>query len=109
MNIIVSEKKQTTSFMYFLFYEICMRANLVNARGTAVQNLVLQAPIWAGEPYRKYLQEKLKRVSKNTTITICRGTACVKVENLPKSRPSKIYSTNGRIIVTNRGTSSRIL
>jgi len=108
MNIIVSKKKQTTSFMYSSFYEIGMRANLVNARGTAVQNLVLQAPIWTGEPYREYLQEKMKRVSKNMTITMCKGTACVKVENLPKSRP-KIYSTKSCIIVTNRGTSSRIL
>ena len=86
-----------------------MRANLVKARGTAVQNIVLQAPIWTGEPHQEYLQEKLKQVSKNTTITICRGTACVKVENLLKSRPSKNNSTNGSIIVTNRGTSSRIL
>ncbi len=94
--------------MYSSFYEIGMRANLVNARGTAVQNLVLQAPIWTGEPYREYLQEKMKRVSKNMTITMCKGTASVKVENLPKSRP-KIYSTKSCVIVTNRGTSSRIL
>ena len=94
--------------MYSSFYEIGMRANLVSARGTAVQNLVLQAPIWTGEPYRKYLQEKMKRVSKNMTITMCKGTACVKVENLPKSRP-KIHSTKSYIIVTNRGTSSRTL
>ncbi len=109
MNFIVSKKKLTSSFMYSSFYEIGMRANLVSARGTAVQNLVLQAPIWTGEPYREYLQEKLKQVSKNTIITMCRGTASLKVENLPKSRPSVIYSTNGHIIVTNRGTSSRIL
>ena len=94
--------------MYSSFYEIGMRANLVNAKGTAVQNLVLQAPIWTGEPYREYLQEKMKRVSKNMTITMCKGTACVKVENLPKSRP-KIRSTKSYIIVTNRGTSSRTL
>ena len=94
--------------MYSSFYEIGMRANLVSARGTAVQHLVLQPPIWEGEPFREYQKEKMKRVSKNMTITMCKGTACVKVENLPKSRP-KIYSTKRRIIVTNRGTSSRIL
>ena len=109
MNFIVSEKKLTSSFMYSSFYEIGMRTNLVSARGTAVQHLVLQPPIWTGEPYRKYLQEKMKRVSKNMTITMCKGTTCVKVENLPKSRPSEIYSTKNCIIVTNRGTSSRIL
>ncbi len=95
--------------MYSSFYEIGMRANLVSVRGTAVQHLVLQPPIWEGEPFREYQKEKMKRVSKNMTITMCKGTTCVKVENLPKSRPSEIYSTKNCIIVTNRGTSSRIL
>ncbi len=94
--------------MYSSFYEIGMRANLVSARGTAVQKIDVHSPNWAGEPYREYLQEKMKGVSANETMTMCRGTACVKVENYPKSRP-KIYSAKSCIIVTNRGTSSRIL
>ena len=95
--------------MSYSFYELIMRASLVSGRGTTVQRIDVHSPNWAGEPDREYLQEKMKGVSANETVTICRGTACVKVENYPKSRPSKIYSTNGCIIVINRGTSSRIL
>ncbi len=86
-----------------------MRANVVSARGTTVQKIDVQSPNWAGEAHLDYQQEKLNAISENQTITMCKGTACVKVENLRKPRPSKIYSIKGCTIVTNRGTGSRIL
>ena len=51
----------------------------------------------------------MKNVSKNETITMCKGTTSVRAENYPKPIRAMPYSTKGCIMVTNRGTNRSIL
>jgi len=66
-------------------------------------------PTFFLKSFQHYQDEMMKDVSKNETITMCKGTTSVRAENYPKPIRAMPYSTKGCIIVTNRGTSTSIL
>ncbi len=91
------------------FLKAVVKVHITVGRGTNVQKIDLQPPNWAGESFQHYQDEMMKDVSKNETITMCKGTTSVRAENYPKPIRAMPYSTKGCIIVTNRGTSRSIL
>jgi hypothetical protein len=82
-----------------------MKVKKVGHRGTEVHDADVSKQNWAGDEYRQYELENLKKAGKNLTVHLGRGVRTAKLKDLPPPNPRP--STEGRTRITNRGTGSR--
>lgn len=82
-----------------------MKVKKVGHRGTEIHEADVGPLNWAGDAYRQYEQENLKKVDRNVTMHLGRGYRTAKLKDLPPPNPRP--STKGRTRITNRGTGSR--
>jgi len=82
-----------------------MKVIKVRHRGTQAYESEVGPQNWSGDAYREEQQKTLEEIPKNLTLHLGRGIRTTKAGDLPKPQPRP--STEGMIIVTNRGTGSR--
>ena len=82
-----------------------MKLKRVGHRGTEAHEAEVEPQNWAGDSYRKYEQDSLRNVDKNTTVHLGRGIRTTKLKDIPPPKPRP--STEGMTRITNRGTGSR--
>ena len=82
-----------------------MKAKIVSARGTSVQEVELKPQNWSGDSFRAEQKKRFEKIPKDYALNLRRGTTTIKAGDLPSPKPRP--STFGTTRVTNRGTASR--
>lgn len=84
-----------------------MKSKIIVGRGTSVLEIELGSPNWVGKPFREYQEKRMGSLGSETKISIRKGTGSLAASTYPKSKLG--LPTEGRIISTSRGTSTRHL
>jgi hypothetical protein len=82
-----------------------VKVKRITGRGTGIRESDEEELTWAGDQYRKVQSERLKKIEKNITMHLGRGTKTMTLKDLPEPKPRP--STEGMTRITNRGTGSR--
>jgi hypothetical protein len=77
----------------------------ITGRGTGIREDEVEELNWAGDQYREAQSERLKKIKKNITLHLGRGTKTTTLKELPEPKPRP--STEGMTRITSRGTDSR--